>query len=235
MNFVFTGILEKLTRHGAEQMVKDFNHEISDTVRSNTTYLVAGIRPGSKLEKAKSFGVHILNEDQFMKLMQDQLKAREAAKESAKLPDMIPGIYFMIGEVQWQYNDEYFYREGGSVKPTLLFTRRSKALFEMARLEQAEWKKLFDSDRNYYIMEYCEEGRGFDSFFQYDRDYQNFRTHMSVFKVQLPEDSDEIEYGDEIVARLVKVMASMKLEDFMEARKFMTWGFYELHQVKIGD
>jgi DNA ligase (NAD+) len=42
---------------------------IHSSVTKKTTYVVAGSEPGSKLDKAKSSGIKILNEKEFLKLI----------------------------------------------------------------------------------------------------------------------------------------------------------------------
>lgn len=67
--FVFTGELTNRTRTEAGQLVKTQGAEVLNTVSKNVDYLVVGDAPGSKLSKARKFGVTILNEEQFEKLV----------------------------------------------------------------------------------------------------------------------------------------------------------------------
>ena len=67
--FVFTGLLEKLNRKEAKEMVLDKGGRVSNTVSKNTNFLVAAPGAGSKLEKAKQLGINIINEEQFEKLV----------------------------------------------------------------------------------------------------------------------------------------------------------------------
>jgi DNA ligase (NAD+) len=64
--FLFTGTLPTLKRHEAEEMVKDRGGRILSGVSKNLDYLVAGEKAGSKLDKAKKLGIHILTEAEFL-------------------------------------------------------------------------------------------------------------------------------------------------------------------------
>ena len=66
---VFTGTLEELTRDEAKDLARRAGATVSNSVSKNTDYVVAGINPGSKAEKAKEFGVKILSEKEFKKLI----------------------------------------------------------------------------------------------------------------------------------------------------------------------
>ncbi|MFH1583159.1 MAG: NAD-dependent DNA ligase LigA, partial [Candidatus Falkowbacteria bacterium] len=67
--FVLTGGLEKLTRDQAKAKIRELGGDISSSVSQNTDYVIAGEEPGSKLEKANKLGVKIINEKEFMKLI----------------------------------------------------------------------------------------------------------------------------------------------------------------------
>lgn len=67
-SFVFTGTIS-MEREEAKQKVRSLGGEINDSVSVNTTYVVAGVAPGSKYDKAKKLGVKILDEADFLKMV----------------------------------------------------------------------------------------------------------------------------------------------------------------------
>lgn len=66
--FVLTGTLSSLSRDVAKSKIKQADGHVVSVVSSNTDYLVAGAKPGSKYGKARELGVKIISEDQFLKL-----------------------------------------------------------------------------------------------------------------------------------------------------------------------
>ncbi len=68
-SFVFTGELETMTRDEAEFEVKKMSGSASGSVSRKTDYVVAGPGAGSKLKKAKEFGVKVLTEKEFKELL----------------------------------------------------------------------------------------------------------------------------------------------------------------------
>ena len=67
--FVFTGTLTKRSREEAEALVAAHGGKAGGSVSKKTSYVIAGADPGSKLAKAQSLGVSILDEGQFEKLV----------------------------------------------------------------------------------------------------------------------------------------------------------------------
>ena len=68
---VFTGELGSFTRHQAEKTVKELGGIPSSSVNRQTGFVVIGKAPGSKYEKAKKFGVRILYEEEFLKIVKE--------------------------------------------------------------------------------------------------------------------------------------------------------------------
>ncbi|HWP25617.1 MAG TPA: NAD-dependent DNA ligase LigA [Xanthobacteraceae bacterium] len=66
---VFTGSLERMTRDEAKAMAERLGAKVAGSVSKKTDFVVAGPGAGSKLENARKFGVKILNEDEWFKLI----------------------------------------------------------------------------------------------------------------------------------------------------------------------
>ncbi|MPZ58690.1 MAG: NAD-dependent DNA ligase LigA [Rhizobiales bacterium] len=66
---VFTGSLEKMTREEAKAMAERLGAKTAGSVSKKTDYVVAGPGAGSKLGKAKEFGVTVVSEDEWLKLV----------------------------------------------------------------------------------------------------------------------------------------------------------------------
>jgi len=69
MTFVFTGTLANRSREEAEALVASHGGKAGGSVSKKTNYVVVGEDAGSKLDKAKTLGVEILNEAAFEKLL----------------------------------------------------------------------------------------------------------------------------------------------------------------------
>jgi DNA ligase (NAD+) len=71
--FVITGTLPTLSREDAGTLIQQHGGKISNSVSSNTSYLLAGENAGSKLAKAKQLGIPILTEGDLLKLCEVKL------------------------------------------------------------------------------------------------------------------------------------------------------------------
>ena len=69
ISFVFTGTMESMPRNQAKAIVESLGASVHSATTRKTTYVVAGSEPGSKLDKARSLGITILDEKEFLQLI----------------------------------------------------------------------------------------------------------------------------------------------------------------------
>ena len=67
--FVFTGGLSNISRPDASDLVKQMGGIVSSSVGKNIDYVVVGNKPGSKYKKAEKLGLNIINEEEFIGLV----------------------------------------------------------------------------------------------------------------------------------------------------------------------
>ena len=70
MTFVVTGTLPGMSRTQAEEMIVQNGGKASSSVSKKTSYVLAGEAAGSKLTKAQSLGIPVINEEEFLKMLQ---------------------------------------------------------------------------------------------------------------------------------------------------------------------
>ena len=75
LTFVLTGTLPTLTRDAAKALIESAGGRVSGSVSKKTDYLVAGEDAGSKLDKATTLGVKILDEPSLLTLLEAQPEA----------------------------------------------------------------------------------------------------------------------------------------------------------------
>ena len=69
--YVLTGTLEQMARSKAKKALEHLGAKVSGSVSKKTDCVVAGPGAGSKLAKANDLGVPVLDEDQFVALLQE--------------------------------------------------------------------------------------------------------------------------------------------------------------------
>ena len=67
--FVFTGSLQSMSRNEAKTLVEALGGIVQSSVTSKTSYIVAGVEPGSKMDRAISLGITVISEEEFLKLI----------------------------------------------------------------------------------------------------------------------------------------------------------------------
>lgn len=67
---VVTGKLEKLSRDEAKRLIESHGGRAASSVSKKTDLLVAGEAAGSKLDKARELGVPIVNEQEFLEMLE---------------------------------------------------------------------------------------------------------------------------------------------------------------------
>jgi DNA ligase (NAD+) len=67
--FVVTGTLSSMTRDGAKDRIRSLGGKVTSSISKKTDYLVYGDSPGSKLDKAQTLAVEMLDETAFIALL----------------------------------------------------------------------------------------------------------------------------------------------------------------------
>jgi DNA ligase (NAD+) len=72
--FVLTGTLSRFSREEAGDKITVLGGKVTSSVSNKTNYVIAGENAGSKLTKAQKLGVKIMNEDEFLKHLDEALR-----------------------------------------------------------------------------------------------------------------------------------------------------------------
>jgi len=66
MTVVVTGTLSRWGRKEIEELIQQLGGKAAGSVSKKTSFVLVGESPGSKLEKARSLGIPILTEEEFV-------------------------------------------------------------------------------------------------------------------------------------------------------------------------
>lgn len=69
LTFVLTGTLPTMSRSEAETLIKKFGGKASSSVSKKTSFVLAGEDAGSKLTKAQTLGITIIDEEEFLRMI----------------------------------------------------------------------------------------------------------------------------------------------------------------------
>ncbi|MDA3815611.1 MAG: NAD-dependent DNA ligase LigA [Patescibacteria group bacterium] len=69
--FVLTGALPNLTRDESKDLIRKEGGDVSSSVSKKTDFMLVGVDPGSKFEKAQKLGVKILDEGEFLEFLKE--------------------------------------------------------------------------------------------------------------------------------------------------------------------
>ena len=72
LTFVVTGTLPTYEREEVKVFIQSHGGKVTDSVSKNTSYLVLGENPGSKLEKARQLGVNVIDEAGLLELVKSR-------------------------------------------------------------------------------------------------------------------------------------------------------------------
>ena len=67
--FVLTGALPGMTRDEARALIEARGGRVTSTVSKKTDFVLAGVEPGSKLDKANQLGLQVIDEEEFKKML----------------------------------------------------------------------------------------------------------------------------------------------------------------------
>ncbi len=94
--FVLTGTLPNLSRDAAQALIEEQGGKVSGSVSKKTDFVIAGIEAGSKLDKAQSLGLVILDEAEFLMLLatgNDDLLSATKAEALASIDTNQPTLF----------------------------------------------------------------------------------------------------------------------------------------------
>ena len=74
MKIVLTGTLPTLKRNDAKEMIEARGGKATSSVSKSTTFVLAGEEAGSKLTKANELGIPVIDENEFLEMIEHTSK-----------------------------------------------------------------------------------------------------------------------------------------------------------------
>ena len=72
--FVLTGTLSSMSREEAKELIEAGGGRVASGVSKNVDYVIVGAEAGSKLDKARSLGIELWNEEKFLSMVRKHSK-----------------------------------------------------------------------------------------------------------------------------------------------------------------
>ena len=69
--FVISGSLNTMKRSIVKEQIEKNNARLSSSISNNTDFLILGNNPGSKFDKAKKMNIKIINEEEFLTMLEN--------------------------------------------------------------------------------------------------------------------------------------------------------------------
>ena len=91
--FVLTGTLPSLSRDEAQAMIEAAGGKVSGSVSKKTDFVVAGAEAGSKLEKAQSLNVAVVDEDGLKQLLLSATQATNPVSDASDAVTVQPSLF----------------------------------------------------------------------------------------------------------------------------------------------
>jgi DNA ligase (NAD+) len=68
-SFVLTGTLSTMTREEAKRKIESLGGKVVSSISKKTDFVIVGSDAGSKLEKAKTLGILLIDEQKFLNML----------------------------------------------------------------------------------------------------------------------------------------------------------------------
>ncbi len=127
-------------------------------------------------------------------------------------------VYFMVGTIEWQYNDENYYKaEGKALRPSRLYTTLAAAEAAVLVKEREEFERWNLRE----FGEYCGNG--------YITNQSIYDELAEKYDFQQESENEWYEAGEKLKTAIVK----MSDEDFKRLLKIVSVNFAEVIEIEL--